>query len=100
MPEFKGYSDVLEDGTQVYQLMDNINKLHSEVYQKNLVINELNHKVKALEQENNSLKFMLASRQPIIPSEINSPIMSPDTINPVYNATPSGQAIERINEKA
>jgi hypothetical protein len=60
----------------------------------------LNRKVKNLEQENNSLKFMLATRQPMVPSEINSPIMSPDTINPVYNATPSGQVIERINEKA
>jgi len=55
--------------------------------------------VKNLEQENNSLKFMLATRQPMV-EDINSPIMSPDTICPVYNATPSGQVIERINEKA
>lgn len=36
--------------------MDNINKLHAELGQKNMVILDLNKKVKSLENENNSLK--------------------------------------------
>lgn len=46
----------MEDGMQVWQLMDNINKLHAELGQKNMVILDLNKKVKSLENENNSLK--------------------------------------------
>lgn len=84
--------------------MDNINKLHIELSQKNTVIVDLNTKVKHLEHEVHSLKYMLHTR-PAVAAANKSPLMSeciysPDTINPGYNATPSALVIERINEKA
>lgn len=60
---------------QVWQLMDNINKLHAELGQKNLVILDLNKKVKTLENENNSLKYMLSTR-PAVAAANKSPLMS------------------------
>lgn len=83
--------------------MDNINKLHAELGQKNMVILDLNNKVKNLEHENHSLKYMLNTRPAVVEGN-KSPMMSemiysPDTINPGFNATPSALVIERINEK-
>jgi hypothetical protein len=55
--------------------MDNINKLHAELGQKNMVILDLNKKVKNLEHENNSLKYMLNAR-PAVAAANKSPMMS------------------------
>jgi len=55
--------------------MDNMNKLHAELGQKNMVILDLNKKVKNLENENTSLKYMLNTR-PAVAAANKSPMMS------------------------